>query len=51
VRNFDLLLSFDALVLLAEEETALQSMRDRLNETGRRCGVEKNVGKTQVMRV
>jgi hypothetical protein len=38
-----LLPSFDDLVLLAEEETVLQGMIDRLIEIGRRYGMEMNV--------
>jgi hypothetical protein len=37
--------------LLAEEETVLQGMIDRLNEIGRRYGIEMNVEKTKVMRI
>jgi hypothetical protein len=33
----------DDLVLLAEEDTVLQGMIDRLTEIGRRYGVEMNV--------
>jgi hypothetical protein len=32
-----------ALVLLAKEETILQSMIDKLIEDGRRCGMEINI--------
>ena len=38
-------------VLLAEEETVLQGMVDRLIEIRRYYEVEVNVGKTQVMRI
>jgi predicted fused transcriptional regulator/phosphomethylpyrimidine kinase len=39
------------LVLVAKEETLLICVTDRLNETGRCCGMEKNVEKTKVMRI
>ena len=39
------------LVLMAKEETVLQSMIDKLIETGRYCGMEINVEKTKVMRI
>jgi hypothetical protein len=35
----------DDLVLMAKEETVLQGMIDKLNETGRSCGMEMNVKK------
>jgi hypothetical protein len=35
----------DDLVLLAKEETLLQDMTDKLNETGRCYGIEMNVEK------
>jgi hypothetical protein len=35
----------DDLVLLAKEETVLQSMIERLTEIGRRYGMEMNVEK------
>jgi hypothetical protein len=38
-------------VLLAEEETVLQGMIDRLAEIGRCCRMEMNVDKTKVMRI
>jgi hypothetical protein len=41
----------DDLVLLAKEETVLQSMIDRLIEIGRRYGMQMNVEKTKVMRI
>jgi hypothetical protein len=41
----------DDLVLLAKEEMVLQGMTDRLIEIGRRCGMEMNVEKTEVMRI
>jgi len=41
----------DELVLLAEEEIVLQSMIDRLIETGRYCGMETYVEKEKVMRI
>jgi hypothetical protein len=37
------------LVLVAKEETLLLGMIDRLNETGRCCGMETNVEKTKVI--
>jgi hypothetical protein len=33
----------DEFVLIAEEETVLQGMIDRLSEVGKRCGMERNV--------
>ena len=36
---------------MAKEETVLQSMIDRLIETGRCCGMEMNVENTKVMRI
>ena len=39
----------DELVLLAREEIVLQGITDRLIEFGRWCGMEMNVGKTQIM--
>ena len=41
----------DDLVLIAKEETVLQSMIDKLIETGRCYGMEINVEKTKVMRI
>ena len=41
----------DDLVLMAKEETVLQSMTDKLIETGRYYGMEMNVEKTKVMRI
>jgi hypothetical protein len=41
----------DDLVLLAKEETVLQDMNDKVNETGRCYGMEINVEKTKVMRI
>jgi hypothetical protein len=41
----------DDLVLLAEEETILQSMIDKLIEVGRGYGMEINVEKTKTMRI
>ena len=41
----------DDLVLMAKEETVLQSMIDKLIETGRYYGMEMNVEKTKVMRI
>ena len=41
----------DDLELLAEEETALQGMSDRLIQTGRCYRMEINVEKSKVMRV
>jgi hypothetical protein len=41
----------DDLVLLAKEETVLQSMIDRVIEIGRCYGMEMNVEKTKVMRI
>jgi hypothetical protein len=41
----------DELVLLAKEETILQSMIDKLIEVGREYGMEINVGKTKTMRI
>jgi hypothetical protein len=41
----------DDLVLLAKEETVLQDMIDKLNETGRCYGTEMNVEKTKVMKI
>ena len=41
----------DDLVLMAKEETMLQSMIDKLTETGRYYGMEMNVEKTKVMRI
>jgi hypothetical protein len=38
-------------VLLAKEERALQGAADRLNETGRCCGMEMNLEKNKVMTV
>jgi len=38
-------------VLLAKEETVLQGMTDRPVETGTCCGVEMNVGKSEIMRI
>ena len=37
----------DDLVLLAKEETALESMTDRLTEIGKCYGMEMNVEKSQ----
>jgi hypothetical protein len=39
------------LVLLAVEETILQSMIDKLTEVGRGYGMEINVEKTKTMRI
>jgi hypothetical protein len=39
----------DDLVLLAKEETMLQSMTDKIIEVGREYGMEINVGKTKTM--
>jgi hypothetical protein len=33
----------DEFVLIAEEETVLQNMIDRLSEVGKICGMERNV--------
>jgi hypothetical protein len=41
----------DELVLLAEEETVLQGMVDRLIQIGRRYGMKMNVEKSKVMRI
>ena len=41
----------DDLVLMAKEETVLQSMIDKLIETGRYYGMEMNVEETKVMRI
>jgi hypothetical protein len=41
----------DDLVLLAKEETILQSMIDKLIEVGRGYGIESNVEKTKTMRI
>jgi hypothetical protein len=41
----------DDLVLLAKEETVLQSVIDKLIEVGRRFGVEINVEKSKTMRI
>jgi hypothetical protein len=41
----------DDIVLLAEEETVLQGIIDRLIEIGRSYGMEMNVEKTMVMRI
>jgi hypothetical protein len=41
----------DDLVVLAKEETVLQSMIDRLIEIGRRYGMEMNVEKSKVKRI
>ena len=41
----------DDLVLMAKEETVLQSMIGKLIETGRYYGKEMNVEKTKVMRI
>jgi hypothetical protein len=41
----------DDLVLLAKEETILQSMIDKLIEVGRGYGMEINVEKTKTMRI
>jgi hypothetical protein len=38
-------------LVLAQEETVLQSMIDRLMEIGRCCGMEMNLERTQVMRI
>jgi hypothetical protein len=43
--------SADDLVLLAKEETILQSMTDKLIEVGRGYGMEINVEKTKTMRI
>jgi hypothetical protein len=39
----------DDFVLLAKEEMVLQGMIDRLIKTGRYCGMEMNVEKTEVI--
>jgi hypothetical protein len=41
----------DDLVLLAKEETILQSMIDKLTEVGGRYGMEFNAEKTKTMRI
>jgi hypothetical protein len=41
----------DDLVLLAREENVLQGTVDRLNEIGKRYGMEMSVEKTKVMRI
>ena len=41
----------DDPVLMAEEETVLQGMIDKLIETGRYYDMEMNVEKTKVMRI
>ena len=41
----------DDLVLMAKEETVLQDIIDKLIETGRYYGMERNVEKTKVMRI
>jgi len=41
----------DELVLLAKEDAVIQSMSDRLNETGICYGIEMNVKKTKVIRI
>jgi hypothetical protein len=41
----------DDIVLLAKEEWVLQSVTDRLIETGRCNGMEMNVVKTKAMRI
>ena len=41
----------DDLVLMAKEERVLQSMIDKLIETGRNYGMEMNVERTKVMRI
>jgi hypothetical protein len=41
----------DDLVLLAKEETILQSMTDKLIEDGRGYGMEINVEKTKTLRI
>jgi hypothetical protein len=41
----------DDLVLLAKEETILQSMIDKLIEVGRGYGTEINIEKTKIMRI
>jgi hypothetical protein len=41
----------DDLVLLAKEETIIQSMIDKLIEAGRGYGLEINVEKTKTMRI
>jgi hypothetical protein len=41
----------DVLLKTAKEETALQGMSDRITKTGTYCGMEMNVGKTEVMRI
>jgi hypothetical protein len=41
----------DDLVLLAKEETILQSMTDKLTEVGRGYGMDINVEKTKIMRL
>ena len=41
----------DDLALMSKEETVLQSMIDKLIETGRCYGMEMNVEKTKVMRI
>jgi hypothetical protein len=39
------------LVLLAKEETVVQSMTDRLIEIGRCSGMEMNAGENKVLRI
>jgi hypothetical protein len=39
------------VVLVAKEETVIQSMIDKLTEIGSCYGMEMNVGKTKVMRI
>jgi hypothetical protein len=41
----------DDLVLLAKKENVLQGMINRLTEIGICCGMDLNVGKTEVMRI
>jgi hypothetical protein len=41
----------DDMELLAEEETVLHGMIDSLTETGRCCGMEVRVEKSNVMRI
>jgi predicted amino acid-binding ACT domain protein len=41
----------DDLVLVAKEETKIQSINDKLNEVGRGYGKEINVEKTKTMRI
>jgi hypothetical protein len=41
----------DDLTVLAKEEMILQSMIDRLIDTGRCCGMETNAEKSKVMRI